>query len=233
MPQRQVGTMNYGIAFTPAGSLDRALASASRRHRRHRRLLVLGRAARRRGAGRSPGADPARARQSVVYAREPRTLVVGRRGRGRQEPEPEFRRPQPADRDRRARQLVDGSKKIKGLEVRVVEAGQADGETDGTKLFRRLASTLSDVPVDRVAGVFLITDGRVHDIPANAATLGFRRRCTRLITGTKDERDRRIAIVGRAALRHRRPDPEDHLPARRPGRQRPARQGRRCAATAR
>src|SRR6266545_5221051 len=31
--------------------------------------------------------------------------------------------------------LVDTLKKIKGLEVRVVEAGQADGETDGTKLF--------------------------------------------------------------------------------------------------
>src|SRR6266404_9272022 len=31
--------------------------------------------------------------------------------------------------------LVDSLKKIAGLEVRVVEAGQADGETDGTKLF--------------------------------------------------------------------------------------------------
>ncbi|MGY3412185.1 hypothetical protein ACVWZV_008298 [Bradyrhizobium sp. GM5.1] len=69
--------------------------------------------------------------------------------------------------------LVDSLKKIKGLEVRVVDAGQADGETDGTKLFGALASALSDVPVDRVAGAFLITDGRVHDIPANAAGLGF------------------------------------------------------------
>src|SRR5205823_13289343 len=48
--------------------------------------------------------------------------------------------------------LVDTLKKIKGLEVRVVEAGQADGETDGTKLFGALSSALSDVPVDRVAG---------------------------------------------------------------------------------
>src|ERR1700726_1726222 len=62
--------------------------------------------------------------------------------------------------------LVDSLKKIKGLEVRVVDAGQADGETDGTKLFGALSSTLADVPVDRVAGAFLITDGRVHDIPA-------------------------------------------------------------------
>ncbi len=91
-------------------------------------------------------------------------------------------------------ELVDSLKKIKGLEVRVVEAGQADGETDGTKLFGALSSALSDVPVDRVAGAFLITDGRVHDIPANAAGLGFQAPVHALITGRKDERDRRIAI---------------------------------------
>ena len=90
--------------------------------------------------------------------------------------------------------LVDTLKKIKGLEVRVVEAGQADGETDGTKLFGALSSALSDVPVDRVAGAFLITDGRVHDIPANAAALGFQAPVHALVTGRKDERDRRIAI---------------------------------------
>src|SRR5499427_7379464 len=90
--------------------------------------------------------------------------------------------------------LVDSLKKIKGLEVRVVDAGQADGETDGTKLFGALTSALSDVPVDRVAGAFMITDGRVHDIPANAAALGFQAPVQALITGRKDERDRRIAI---------------------------------------
>jgi len=90
--------------------------------------------------------------------------------------------------------LLDSLKKISGLEVRVVEAGQADGETDGTKLFGALSSALSDVPVDRVAGAFLITDGRVHDIPANASALGFQAPVHALITGRKDERDRRIAI---------------------------------------
>src|ERR1019366_4254420 len=90
--------------------------------------------------------------------------------------------------------LVDSLKKIKGLEVRVVEAGHADGETDGTKLFGALSSVLSDVPIDRVAGAFMITDGGVHDIPANAAALGFQAPVHALITGRKDERDRRIAI---------------------------------------
>ena len=91
--------------------------------------------------------------------------------------------------------LVDRLKQIKGLEVRVVDAGQANGETDGTKLFSALSSTLSDVPTDRVAGAFLITDGRVHDIPGNVSALGFKAPVHALITGHTDERDRRVAIV--------------------------------------
>src|SRR5882757_5126469 len=90
--------------------------------------------------------------------------------------------------------LVNSLKQINGLEVRVVEAGQADGETDGTEMFGALSSALSDVPTDRVAGAFMITDGRVHDIPANAAALGFTAPVHALVTGRKDERDRRIAI---------------------------------------
>src|SRR6202451_1653374 len=46
--------------------------------------------------------------------------------------------------------LVDSLKKIKGLEVRVVEDGRRGGARDGTKLFGALSSALSDVPVDRV-----------------------------------------------------------------------------------
>ncbi|HAP47880.1 MAG TPA: hypothetical protein DEA80_01180 [Afipia sp.] len=91
--------------------------------------------------------------------------------------------------------LVARLKDIKGLEVRVVEAGQADGETDGTKLFSAVTSALSDVPTDRVAGAFLITDGRVHDIPATAAAIGFNAPVHALITGRSNERDRRVAIV--------------------------------------
>src|SRR5271169_3372837 len=90
--------------------------------------------------------------------------------------------------------LVNSLKKIKGWEVRVVDAGQADGETDGTHLFGALSSALSDVPIDRVAGAFLITDGRVHDMPANATALGFQAPLHALITGVDGERDRRIAI---------------------------------------
>jgi hypothetical protein len=84
---------------------------------------------------------------------------------------------------------------IKGLEVRTVEAGQSDGETDGTRLFSALGTTLADVPPDRVAGAIVVTDGRVHDVPAQAAALGFTAPVHAFITGHKDERDRRVALV--------------------------------------
>jgi hypothetical protein len=79
--------------------------------------------------------------------------------------------------------------------VRVIEAGQADGETDGTRLFSALSSTLADVPTDRIAGVIMITDGRVHDAPSDAGSLGFSAPLHALITGHPDERDRRVALI--------------------------------------
>src|SRR3954469_8030312 len=85
--------------------------------------------------------------------------------------------------------------RIAGLELRVVEAGQADGETDGTRLFNALGAALADVPPDRVAGALFITDGRVHDVPAEAAQLGFAAPVHALITGRPGERDRRIQLV--------------------------------------
>jgi hypothetical protein len=85
--------------------------------------------------------------------------------------------------------------RIPGLEVRVVEAGQADGETDGTRLFAALGAALADVPPDRVAGAVFITDGRVHDVPTDAAQLGFAAPVHALITGRPGERDRRVVLV--------------------------------------
>jgi hypothetical protein len=85
--------------------------------------------------------------------------------------------------------------RMPGMEVRFVEAGEADGETDGTRLFTALSAALSDVPHDRVAGVIFITDGRVHDVPGEAVALGFAAPVHGLITGHKNERDRRVVLV--------------------------------------
>jgi hypothetical protein len=91
--------------------------------------------------------------------------------------------------------ILERLHRIPGLELRVIEAGEADGETDGTRLFTALNSTLADVPSDRFAGVIMITDGRVHDVPADAASLGFSAPVQALITGHADERDRRVALI--------------------------------------
>jgi hypothetical protein len=91
--------------------------------------------------------------------------------------------------------ILEQLDRISGLEVRIIEAGEADGETDGTRLFTALNSTLADVPSDRFAGVIMITDGRVHDVPAEAGSLGFSAPVHALITGHRDERDRRVALI--------------------------------------
>jgi len=91
--------------------------------------------------------------------------------------------------------LVQRLKRIQGLELREVEAGQSDGETDGTRLFQALSASLADVPPERIAGAFLITDGRVHDVPAEVGALGFAAPLHALITGVPNERDRRVVLV--------------------------------------
>ncbi len=91
--------------------------------------------------------------------------------------------------------LTDRLSRVAGLEVRTVEAGQADGETDGTRLFAALNSALADVPPERVAGAVFVTDGRVHDVPADASALGFAAPVHALITGQPNERDRRVVLT--------------------------------------
>ena len=92
-------------------------------------------------------------------------------------------------------QVAERLGRIPNLEVRFVEAGQSDGETDGTRLFTALTSALADVPQDRIAGAIMITDGRVHDLPTDFTGLGFSAPVHGLITGHANERDRRVVLV--------------------------------------
>jgi hypothetical protein len=91
--------------------------------------------------------------------------------------------------------LAERLGRVPGLETRFVEAGESDGETDGTRLFSALGAALADVAPDRVAGAILLTDGRVHDVPAEVQALGFNAPVHALITGNKNERDRRVVLV--------------------------------------
>ncbi len=81
------------------------------------------------------------------------------------------------------------------IEPRFVEGGGTDSGNDGTKLFSALNLALSDVPPERVGGAILVTDGVVHDIPANPAALGFHAPLHVFVTGQAGERDRRIELV--------------------------------------
>ncbi|MCC6610357.1 MAG: hypothetical protein IT515_11890 [Burkholderiales bacterium] len=89
--------------------------------------------------------------------------------------------------------LVERIGRIPGLELRVVESA-GDNEGDGTRLFSALGAALADVPPDRVAGAVLVTDGRVHDVPA-PSLLGFKAPVHALITGRDGERDRRVVLT--------------------------------------
>ncbi|MFG1398290.1 hypothetical protein [Roseixanthobacter pseudopolyaromaticivorans] len=90
--------------------------------------------------------------------------------------------------------LAERLGRLPNMEVRTIEADARNGETDGTRLFSALSAGLADVPPERVAGAILITDGRVHDVPADAAALGFSAPVHALITGKAGERDRRVAF---------------------------------------
>ena len=80
------------------------------------------------------------------------------------------------------------------IEPRFIDADDGTGD-DGTRLFAALANGLADVPPDRLAGVVMVTDGVVHDIPANVGALGFRAPLHALITGRPNERDRQIKLI--------------------------------------
>ena len=80
--------------------------------------------------------------------------------------------------------------------MRWVSSSKPTGEAAaGTNLFTDLNSALANTPPDRLAGVIMITDGQVHDIPKSAQMLGFDAPVHALLTGTPDEFDRRIEVL--------------------------------------
>jgi hypothetical protein len=85
---------------------------------------------------------------------------------------------------------------IANLQVRWVNSSKPTGEAAaGSNLFTDLNSALANTPPDRLAGVIMITDGQVHDIPKSAQMLGFDAPVHALLTGAPDEFDRRIEIL--------------------------------------
>ncbi len=94
--------------------------------------------------------------------------------------------------------------------MRIVNSSKPTGDgVSGTNLFADLNRALANTPTDRLAGVIMITDGQVHDVPKAANALGFDAPVHALLTGKPDEFDRRIEITEGAEVRHRRLDARD------------------------
>jgi hypothetical protein len=91
--------------------------------------------------------------------------------------------------------LVKSLDALGHVDVRVIESSRTDADSDGTQLFSALNTGLADVPAERVGGVFMITDGIVHDIPKDVEALGLKAPLHALITGHEGERDRRIELL--------------------------------------
>ncbi len=86
--------------------------------------------------------------------------------------------------------------KIPNLEIKWVTSSKPTGDgPSGTNLFADLNRALANVPPDRLAGVIMITDGQVHDVPKSAAGLGFDAPVHAVLTGRPDEFDRRIEVI--------------------------------------
>ncbi len=104
------------------------------------------------------------------------------------------------DRDKMTTQAADELTKrlaaFHNIEVRRIDAGGPVGgrAVDGTDLFGPLSTALSDVPPDRIGAVIMLTDGQVHDVPADKAGLPPNAPLHVLLSGHEGETDRRIVI---------------------------------------
>jgi hypothetical protein len=85
------------------------------------------------------------------------------------------------------------------LDLRVIHAGvpQPGSADEGTQLFAALDQAMSDVPRQRLAGIVMITDGEVHDVPKGDYT-ALRQAVPAplhvLLSGEPGERDRRLVV---------------------------------------
>lgn len=87
-----------------------------------------------------------------------------------------------------------------GLDLRVIRAGAAEpgAGDEGTRLFAALDRAMSDVPRQRLAGVVMITDGEVDDVPhGDAKTLAQAVGAPLhvLLSGRPGEADRRLVVA--------------------------------------
>jgi hypothetical protein len=79
------------------------------------------------------------------------------------------------------------------LEVRTLRVGK-DTPGDGTRLFGPIGTALADIPLSRLAGTIVISDGLAHDVPSTEALAAVKSPLHLILTGNPDEHDRRVRI---------------------------------------
>jgi len=92
--------------------------------------------------------------------------------------------------------LLTELNRLPQTDVRVVRS-QASNSIDGsgTRLFQPLRKELASVARQRLAGIFLVSDGQVHDVPEDIAALDLDVPAHLLLTGTENEGDRRLRVL--------------------------------------
>jgi hypothetical protein len=99
-------------------------------------------------------------------------------------------RPQQTDRTvQELRESLEGLDALELIETTV----RSDGE-GGTRLFEELGDTLAEIDRSRLAGVLVVSDGQIHDVPPDLEGLGIDAPLHLLLTGQRDELDRRLLV---------------------------------------
>ena len=114
-----------------------------------------------------------------------------------------------AQTDKAAADLEKRLKALGNIDVRVIEGGKDNGANEGTQLFAALNAGLADVPAEQIAGVFMITDGVVHDIPEQGRRARFQGAAARLHHRSRGRARPPHRTRRGTALRHRRQGPDD------------------------
>ncbi len=106
-----------------------------------------------------------------------------------------------AGRDKTAEKILarikDELKSMPNVQPVVVHAGldPASVRNQDTELFSVLRERLADLPLSRIAGTVLITDGEVDDVPRDIGPWEKLAPFSVVLTGKKDAFDRRVSVV--------------------------------------
>lgn len=101
-----------------------------------------------------------------------------------------------AETTRAVTELSDQLRKLEGLDVKVIDAGAgADTAEKGTELFAALKRGVADLPAARIASIFIVSDGQIHDVPNSFTDLAIDAPLHLLLSDDPAKNDRRIELI--------------------------------------